>query len=166
LLAAIAKLAGRGVPVTCLLAGRASAAELMAMAVELGVAERVRILGARQDLPELMRAANMVVVEGQPRALVQAFASARPVVATRVGVVADIVEDGITGLLVPPADPDALADALAKVAGDPFAAAMLSANARRVAEATMRIDYRMAETLAAYWTARRHARRRIFPSVI
>ena len=173
LLAAVAALRARGVKIICLLAGATTAetapyeAELRAQAVKLGIADCVRFLGYRHDVPELMRAADMVVVasliEGQPRAAVQAFASARPVVATRVGGVPDIVEDGVTGLLVPPGNADSLADSIAKLAGDPAFAARLGANARRMAETSMRIDARMGETLAAYWIARRHARRRLFP---
>jgi glycosyltransferase involved in cell wall biosynthesis len=57
--------------------------------------------------------------EGTPVALIEAMAAAKAVVATRVGGVADIVEHERTGLLVPPRNPEALGDALIRLAADP-----------------------------------------------
>ena len=62
------------------------------------------------------------------------MAYGRPVVATAVGGLADAVEDGVTGLLVPPADPEALRVAVEKLLGDAALRAELGANARREAE--------------------------------
>lgn len=58
-------------------------------------------------------------LEGMPNILLEAMSVGRPVVATRVGSIPDLVEDGISGMLVPPLEPDALAQALATLAGDP-----------------------------------------------
>src|SRR5258708_3484497 len=66
--------------------------------------------------------------EGLGVALLDAMSYCIPVIASRVGGIPDIIEDGVSGLLVPPADPQALADAIERVAGDP-------AFARRLAEA-------------------------------
>jgi D-inositol-3-phosphate glycosyltransferase len=64
----------------------------------------------------------------------EAMAYGRPVVATDVGGLADAVEDGVTGLLVPPADPLALRAAIERLLADPALRAQLGANARRRAE--------------------------------
>ena len=126
----------------------------------------VRFLGYRDDISELMQMADAVVIpsltEAQPRVAVQAFAIGRPVVASQVGGVPEIVRHGETGWLVPPAQPRALADALAKVLTEPEQAARVAAAARAMAERTMRFDHRMAETLAIYDIAIRRAKARSF----
>jgi D-inositol-3-phosphate glycosyltransferase len=72
--------------------------------------------------------------EGYGMVAREAMARARPVVATAVGGLADAVEDGLTGLLVPPADPTALRAAIEELLADPGLRAELGANARRRAE--------------------------------
>ncbi len=98
---------------------------LESYAGSLGIADRVRFLGWRHDLPELLAAIDVVVLtstnEGTPAALIEASAAARPVVATRAGGVPDVVIDGTSGLLVPPGAPEALAGALARLISDPAA---------------------------------------------
>jgi len=84
-------------------------------------------------------------------------------VATAAGGVAEIVETGKTGWLVPMADPPALADAITQALADPGMRARMGAGARELAERVMRIENRMAETLAAYEKAFAHARLRRFP---
>jgi len=126
----------------------------------------VRFLGYREDISELMQMADAVVIpsltEAQPRVAVQAFATGRPVVASCVGGVPEIVKHGQTGWLVPPADPQALADAIAKVMAQGEEVAKVAAGARALAEQTMRFDHRMAQTLATYETAIHRARSRTF----
>lgn len=90
----------------------------------LGLKDHVRRAGFRDDVPALLAAVDVVVVpsradEGLPQALSQAMAMERPVVATSVGAIPEVVEDGVTGLLVPPGDPQALARAILRLAGDP-----------------------------------------------
>ncbi len=94
----------------------------------------------RERLDELYRAARCVVLasrrgEGLPNALLEAFAHGRAVVATRVTGVTDLVRDGENGLLVPPGDPLALRDALARLHHERGLAERLGAAARRDAEA-------------------------------
>jgi glycosyltransferase involved in cell wall biosynthesis len=76
-------------------------------------------------------------VDGLPNSLLEALAAGRPVVATRVGGIPDVVEDGANGILVPGKDPAALATALERLARDPETRARLGAEARRRAESTL-----------------------------
>ncbi|MDQ1400498.1 MAG: hypothetical protein QOK20_2430, partial [Acidimicrobiaceae bacterium] len=97
--------------------------ELEAAAAEMGLGPRVRFLGVRSDIPELIAASDAVVLssrfEGLPNVVMEAMAGARPVVATRVGGAPELVEDGVSGILVHPGDPDALASAMHKVMAAP-----------------------------------------------
>lgn len=100
-------------------------AALEAAAVALGLDDRVRFLGARSqgEVAGHLRAADLFVLpsfaEGVPVVLMEAMASRVPVIATRVGGVAELVEDGVSGLLVAPSDVEALAAAVARLAADP-----------------------------------------------
>lgn len=82
---------------------------------------RVQLTGVRRDVPRLMSAADGYLLssawEGMPVVLLEAAAAELPIVATRVGGVAEVVEDGQSGLLVPPGQPTALADAMAAIEG-------------------------------------------------
>jgi glycosyltransferase involved in cell wall biosynthesis len=103
--------------------GGAYEASLRDEARRLGVAERVVLAGYREDVPELLAGCDVFCLpshmEGMPLVVLEAMAQARPVVATAVGGTSELVVDGETGLLVPPDDVDALADALAQVLADP-----------------------------------------------
>ena len=97
--------------------------EYRRLASELGL-DGVEFLGAveRKRLPSLLGEAHVFVLpsryENLPLGILEAMACARPVVATRVGGVGEMVEDGVEGLLVPAGDPDALARALGRLSGD------------------------------------------------
>lgn len=88
---------------------------------ELGLAERVRLLGVRRDIPDLLNAADAFVLpslwEGMPLTLLEASATALPIVATDVGGNAEVVLEGETGYLVPVKDTEALAQAMLRVMG-------------------------------------------------
>jgi glycosyltransferase involved in cell wall biosynthesis len=96
-------------------------------AVQAGVAARVTFLGLRKDAPDLLSASDVAVHsslrEGLPRVVLEALAVGTPLVATAVGGVPDVVTDGVTGLLVPPGDPAALARAVVATLAEPAAAA-------------------------------------------
>jgi glycosyltransferase involved in cell wall biosynthesis len=98
-------------------------ASLRALAVSLGVNDTVRLLGRREDVPDVLAAVDVAVCcsefEGSPLSVMEYMAAGRPVVVTRVGGLPDLVHDGVHGLVVPPADPGALASALERLAGDP-----------------------------------------------
>lgn len=92
------------------------------LALEAGVADRVHVLGPRKDVPALMHAINVFAMpsiwEGFGLVLLEAMAAGRPIVASRVATIPEVVLDGETGVLVPAGDPVALADALALLAHD------------------------------------------------
>jgi glycosyltransferase involved in cell wall biosynthesis len=98
-------------------------AELDAQASDLGLGAAVRFLGIRNDVPELLAACDALVQssawEGLPNVVMEAMAAGRPVVATRVGGTAELVDDGQTGLLVQPQDPIALASGMVRLASLP-----------------------------------------------
>lgn len=107
-------------------------AGLAAGAADLG--DRVRFLGHRDDVPDLLAAADIVAhpsaFEALPTALIEALAAGRPVVATEVGGIPEVVTPD-TGVYVPVADPPALAAAIGDLAADPARRAALGAAARR-----------------------------------
>jgi len=95
------------------------------------LADNVHFVGFRDDLPSLMKACDMFVCpslwEGMPNVILEAMACAKPVIATRVVGCVDLVKDGETGLLVPPRDASALADAIFRLFDEPDAAASMGA---------------------------------------
>lgn len=99
------------------------------LADSLGIADRVYFLGHREDVPELMTAADVLLLtsrsEGIPQAVTQALGLAMPVVATAVGGVPELVVHEQTGLLVAAEDPQSAADALIRIAENPSLAERL-----------------------------------------
>jgi len=101
----------------------------------LGLDRIVHLTGFRTD-PEALEAAASVVVltsrslEGTPGVLLDALALGKPIVATNVGGVPEVIEDGVSGLIVPIGDADSLGHAIARVVREPALAAVLGAGAR------------------------------------
>lgn len=97
--------------------------DLVALAEKLGIAGTVRFEGRVDDVPVRLRSADIFVLpslqEGMPNSLLEAMASGLPVIATRIGGVSDLVEDGVNGRLVEPASPTMLAAAMRELIGDP-----------------------------------------------
>ena len=124
--------------------------QCVALAAERGVSHAVRFLGQRDDVPDLLGAADLFVLssrfEGLPLAIIEAMDAGLPVVSTMVGGTDEVVIDGVTGRLVPPGDVAALATAVAATVGDRQAAAAMGAagqarfqaffTAKRMAEET------------------------------
>jgi glycosyltransferase involved in cell wall biosynthesis len=96
---------------------------LQQLAQDVGVANRVHVLGPRKDVPALMHAIDVFAMpsiwEGFGLVLLEAMAAGRPIVASRVATIPEVVVDGETGRLVPAGDPLALAEALAQLADQP-----------------------------------------------
>ena len=119
LLRAFAALAGRR-QARLLIAGDGPLRGELASRIDaLGLVGRVRLLGLRDDMPELYGASDALVLssawEGMPNVVLEAMASARPVVATAVGAVPEMVTDGETGFVVPPGDHATLAGAMERM---------------------------------------------------
>lgn len=129
-------------------------AALRDLATSLGIADRVHLLGLRDDVPRVLAACDAFVQpslsEGLPLAVLEAMAHGCAVVATRVGGVAEAVVEGETGLLVPPGDPAKLADALREVANDPALAAAFAEAGWRRAHAEFSTDAMTDRYLALY----------------
>jgi glycosyltransferase involved in cell wall biosynthesis len=103
-----------------------------------GLENKIIMLGYRWDTPDILAAANMVVIaslstEASPIVLREAFASGRAVVATKIGDVPEIIQDGENGLMVEPNDSNALADSILRFLSDERLAARCAANALRYA---------------------------------
>jgi len=114
---ALAEVRKRGLDFTLAVAGEGKLrGELEQLAEQLGMGNRVRFLGALEDVGPLLAAADAVVLpslwEGLPLVLLEAMVRSRPVVASAVGGVPEAIEDGVHGALVPPGDALALADEL------------------------------------------------------
>lgn len=112
----------------------------------------ITVLGERTDVPELMALADAVClssdIEAAPMTLVEAMASAKPVIATNVGGVPDLVVEGETGWLVAPSDSGAFAAAILELAADRDRGHVMGENARREYERKYTVD-RMVERYAS-----------------
>lgn len=97
--------------------------QLTAQARDCGVLPRVRFMGHRDDVPAILAVSDLFVLpsesEASPNAIIEAMAAGLPVVASRVGGIPELVTDGVTGHLVPPAEPSALAAALLDLLDQP-----------------------------------------------
>ena len=118
-------------------------ARLEDLASELGVADLVHFCGASEDVGSYVHAADFGVLpsleEGLSNALLEMMAAGLPAVATAVGGNIDVVRDGTNGLLVPPADPERLAAAIARLVRDPDLRSRLGTAAR--ADVAERFSY-------------------------
>ena len=120
LIDALAKVAAHRRDVVTILVGEGPLENpLRAQCAALGLTDRIRFLGYRRDVPELFEAADMVVLpslyEGLPLVAIEALAAGRPMVATEVDGTPEVVIHEKTGLLVPPANPTALAAAIERL---------------------------------------------------
>jgi glycosyltransferase involved in cell wall biosynthesis len=123
--------------------------QLQALVRELGLSGRFSFLGFRPDIPEILSELDVFVLsstsEGFSLATVEAMAAGRPVVVTRSGGPEEIVEDGRSGFLVPPADSEGLASKVCEVLAHPLLAEELGRNARRRAEERFSLRRMLAE---------------------
>jgi glycosyltransferase involved in cell wall biosynthesis len=119
-----------------------------------GLDGTVRLLGARRDLPRLLRESACLLLpsdyESCPYAVLEAMAAGVPVVATRVGGVPELVEDGVEGILVPARQPEAAAAAVGRVLADPKAARAMGEAGRRRARERYSLERMVADTVTVY----------------
>lgn len=142
LIEAAAGLGRAGLPVRLLLVGEAFregdrdyGAELAALADRLGVADRVTFTGFRADVDRIIVGLDLFVLpsrfgEGLPMVLLEAMGAAVPVVSTPVEGIVEVIDDGANGLLVPPNDSAALADAMRALLENPARRAAVAARGR------------------------------------
>lgn len=109
-----------------------------------GIADRVRFVGHQKNVGAFYAMADVFVLpshsEGSPNVILEAMAAGLPIVATAVGGVPEIVRDRHSGLLIPPADPERLAEAIVRLLSDAELAAKLAANAREEVRARFSPD--------------------------
>lgn len=125
------------------------------LARERGLNGWVTFTGFREDVPDLLSAMDCFVLastrtEGVPQSLLQAMAARVPVVASAVGGIPEVVEDGATGLLVPPGDSKALAAAVGAVLKDPQSARRRAEAARTLVAARFSRDRLMDRLVILY----------------
>ena len=124
--------------------GGAEERALRRLAEARGVADRVLFLGVVEDLRELLAAADVWLVpsrwEGLPNVLLEALAASRPVVASAVGGIPEVVSDGIDAALVPAEDPAALSAAVRSLLDDPEAAMKMASAGRARVEESFSLD--------------------------
>lgn len=148
--------AARHIPeVDLVIAGEGSKrTELEAQARALGLADRVHFLGFRSDVPDLLAACDIFVLpslcEGLPLAILEAMAAWKPVVATAISGTDETVVHGVTGLLVPPADPAALAGAIQSLLADPEASRRLGLAGRARVAREFLVETMVARVEAVY----------------
>lgn len=135
LLQAVGGAPAEGRPLRCIVAGEGELREVLAGEIESnGWSPRVALLGFRDDVPELLGAADAFALpsldEGMPMILLEAAAAGLPIVATPVGDIPTLVADGRNGLLVPAGDVSALRLALLRLRDEPGLALRLGAAAR------------------------------------
>lgn len=116
-----------------LVGGGSLEAEVRATASALDIADRLDLLGLRDDVPSLLAASDLFALssrwEGLPRAALEAARAGLPIAATDTGGIRELIDDGVTGRLVPIGDASALAVALIALADDPDGARRLAAAA-------------------------------------
>ena len=124
------------------------------LANEMGVADRVHVLGPRKDVPALMHAIDVFVMpsiwEGFGLVLLEAMAAGRPIVASRVATIPEVVADGESGLLVPAGDPLALATALAELAEQPALAVRMGEAGRERLRKQFSVEKMVGDTELLY----------------
>lgn len=128
--------------------------ELVDRALSLGIGHRVRFLGFRHDIADVINAADVFCLssiwEGVPLAAQEAILLGTTVVATDVGGMSELVTDGVSGRLVPRGDPGALATALKEMLGSPELRRSFTEKARRELETNFSTDA-MLDRLTAYY---------------
>jgi L-malate glycosyltransferase len=129
-------------------------ADLRVYVRDKGISSYVNFLGHREDIPDLLAEIDIVVLptssESLPNVLLEAMSSARPVIASAVGGCLEVIQDGKTGLLVPPADAEALTRAILALLQKPDVRDRISRAARHSVEEDFEINAAARKLEAVY----------------
>jgi L-malate glycosyltransferase len=124
------------------------------LAADLGISRSIAFLGQRDDVPARLAGSDLFAfpsfMESSPNAVIEAMAARLPVVATNVGGIPELIEDGRNGLLVPAGNDGALADALLRLMDRPSEAAALADAARQTVQMRCSLDRMVSEFEALY----------------
>lgn len=162
LLQALPKLLNTWPQLCCVFVGEGELRDaLQRLAIDLGIERSCRFVGVREDIADILAAADLFVLpslsEGFPFVLLEALAMGRPVVASRVNGVPELIEEHKTGLLVPPRDPRALVEAIRNVLSNPTAASEMGAAGRAAVRKRFTVDHMVANTTAIFDAAMQEA---------
>ena len=129
--------------------------ELQLLVKRWGLTDHVEFLGNRRDIPQLLAKTDCLVLstvtqEAFGRVILEAQAAGVPVVATKVGGVVEIIDDGKTGILVQPKDTDGMADAVMSILKDRKLAQQLAAEAKKKLEGKFTLEHMAGKTLKVY----------------
>jgi len=141
--------------------------ELIVQAKELGVADRVQFAGFQRNILPYLKAVDLVAhcsISPEPfgRVIVEALLAGKPVIATRGGAPAEIIEDGVTGVLVSPNESAELAAAIRSLLADPVRASQMAARGREIVSKRYSLDHLLPEWIefidrSASWKATRQS---------
>jgi glycosyltransferase involved in cell wall biosynthesis len=131
------------------------------LAAQLGIASHVTFAGWRGDIPQLLDAMDVFVMastfEGGPTSVLEAMAMSKAIVATNVGMVPEVIDQGTTGLIVPPARPEAIALAIERFVSDPEIRRDMGSRARQKALDSLGIERMTDDYLLLFAEATRQA---------
>jgi glycosyltransferase involved in cell wall biosynthesis len=155
----------------CLMVGMGETEPLIRrMVQQAGLSQVVRFLGARTDVPRLLQQSDVCVLpsywEGFGNVVLEAMAVGTPIVATSVGGIPEMITNGDTGLLVPPSDPDALAEAIERLLDDSSLRERIRINACRLVANNFDVRHMVAQYEAWYSALLARHRRQEEPIMI
>ncbi|MFA5156878.1 MAG: GT4 family glycosyltransferase PelF [Candidatus Omnitrophota bacterium] len=132
--------------------------QIQVLARRLGLWNCTQFLGTQRDIPSILSHLDLLVLptttqEAFGRVIIEAQAAGVPVIATKVGGIVDVIDDGITGMLVPPADPSAIAEAALKIFRDSDFSARLAAAALEKAKDRYNVELMVNNTIEVYQQA-------------
>jgi len=141
--------------ITFFIAGKGPlASQLKELSIKLGISDKVKFLGFRNDIPELLSVIDIFVLpslwEGMPNVVLEAMAAGKPVIATDTGGSKDLIDSNINGVLVEPGNSEALAEAILKLLGNPAQRQRLGESARKTVKERFPIDKMVSKTEQIY----------------